>query len=296
MATNEELITLINDGISVKSNMYQLYNQNITLLNKWCKRYFSIFGKEDTLQECYIALHTAVKSFDVEKEYKFTTYLQKAVQTHFIRMLAINKGFKIGKNDKKLLVKYQSLKEKELKTNGNRLTDSKACCLLGCSDDDLKRIKQYFDLLHPVSMDAPINDDEENGSLGDIISSDTDIMENYEDKAMQSYYATELWDKVHSICTETEENVLLLRYKNNLTRKQVGNINGFSGERARQYEVKAFSKLKRNKDIKALAKEICNFSDISYKYGFSSWVNNRVSSVELALELLEKQIMQSNNN
>ena len=71
MLTNEQLIHEIKCGRNVKSNMYLLYSQNITLLKRWSKGYINSFGADDVLQECYIALHKAVQTFDFKKEYKY---------------------------------------------------------------------------------------------------------------------------------------------------------------------------------------------------------------------------------
>lgn len=288
MATNEELITRIQSGICVKSNMYQLYMQNITLLKIWSKKYISIIGADDVLQECYIALHSAAYGFDAEKEYKFTTYLQKVIARHFSRILSTNTGTKIGINDKKLLMEYKILNEKEQKTNGKPLSDNKACCLLGCSAEQLEHIKNYMELIHPISLDKPLNDNTDgNVFISDVLQSDTDIIQDYEDKAMKEY-ALKVWEHVHNICTEAEESVITQRYKDNLTLKQTGINNGFSLERARQYEQQTIRKLRQNKEMKRIAEELYNICDVSYRYGYSSWLNNRASAVELTLELLEK--------
>lgn len=80
MATNEELIRQIKSGIYLESNMYQLYIQNLTLLKSWSKKYIHIIGADEVLQECYIALHNAVKAFDAEKEYKLQPICRKSLQ------------------------------------------------------------------------------------------------------------------------------------------------------------------------------------------------------------------------
>lgn len=285
--TNEELIQLIKDGKSVKENTYLLYIPNLPLLKLWSKRYNETIGADDVLQECYIALHNAVKTFEIEKGYKFTTYLQSAVKTHLKRFVNRNIGVKLNSDDKILLMRYKALNEKEQQTAGCNINISKAASLLQRSEKDLQGILCYFDLLHCLSIDAPIkNDNDEKLALADVLKADINIILNYEDKAMINYSA-KVWDCVHNVCTKVEENVIKQRYKENLTLKQTGINNGFSLSRARQYEQQALRKLKHNKDIKHLADELYNICDISYRYGYSSWRNNRQSAVELSAELME---------
>lgn len=285
--TNEELIQLIKDGESVKENSYLLYIQNLPLLRLWSKRYNETIGADDVLQECYIALHNAVKTFEIEKGYKFTTYLQSAVKTHFSAILSRYSNTDINAKDKKLLMQYKALNEKEQQTAGRNINISKAASLLQCSEKDLQSILRYFDLLHCLSIDAPVNNDnDEKFALADVLKADINIILNYEDKAMINY-STKVWDCVHNVCTEAEENVIKQRYKENLTLKQTGINNGFSLSQARQYEQQALRKLKHNKDIKHLAEELYSICDISYRYGYSGWRNNRQSAVELSAELME---------
>lgn len=256
MATNEELISQIKSGIHLKSNMYQLYIQNLTLLKSWSKKYIHIIGADEVLQECYIALHNAVKAFDAEKEYKFTTYLQKVIARHFSKITSTNKGLKLGENDKRLLMQYKALNEKAQNTTGKSINDNTACCLLCCSIRQLEYIKQYTELQHPISLDKPINNNTDDTVLiSDILQSDTDIAQNYENNAVNEYLF-KIWHYVHKLCNETEEKVLIQRFKKQLTYKQIGFINGFSLEQARQYEYKALKKLRNNPEIQKLIREL----------------------------------------
>lgn len=256
MATNEELINQIKRGIALEENMYQLYIQNLPLLKSWSKKYIHIIGADETLQECYIALHSAVYGFDTEKEYKFTTYLQKVIARHFSKITSTSKGLKLGEKDKKLLMEYKALNEKAQNTKGKSINDDKACCLLCCSIKQLEHIKQYTELQHPVSLDKPINDNTDDTVLiSDILQSDTDIAQDYENNALNEYLFR-IWRYVHKLCNETEEKVLIQRFKQQLTYKQIGFINGFSLEQARQYEYKALKKLRNNPEIQKLTKEL----------------------------------------
>lgn len=177
--TNEEIIKEIAAGHNIQDNMYQLYSQNLTLLKKWSSKYILALGEDDVLQECYIALYNAVQGFDVDKGYKFTTFLQKAVKWHFSHILSCNNGVRIGINDRKLLVRYNALREKHYKEQGTQITIGQAADLLQCSAKDIERILQYKRLQQCSSLEAPVSLSDDMSIL-DILPSDIDISGDYE--------------------------------------------------------------------------------------------------------------------
>lgn len=250
MATNEEIIRDIKNGLDVKSNMYQLYKQNLTLIKRWSSKYIHQSDVDDVLQECYIAMHNAVQGFDTEKEYKFTTYLKKVIDRHFSRELGAITGIKLNAEDKKLLMQYKTLNEKHLQTTGEPINERQACCLLHCKAEQLNQITQYTKLNSPICIDAPINDSITGSRyIADSISADIDIEKDYEESAMKEY-SLKLWEFLHNICTDMEEIVIKQRFINEFTLKQVGINNNISYDQVRQYETQALQKLRTNQPLK----------------------------------------------
>ncbi len=288
MATNEEIIRDIKNGLEVKSNMYQLYKQNLTLMKRWSSKYIHQSDADDVLQECYIAMHNAVQGFDAEKEYKFISYLKKVIDRHFSRELGAITGIRMNAEDKKLLMQYRALNEKQLQTTGEPISDYQVCCLLHCKTEQLNRILQYTRLNNPICIDAPINDSETGSRyISDTISADINIEKDYEEIAMKEY-SLKLWEFLHNICTDTEEIVIKQRFKNNFTLKQIGINNNISPGRVRQCETQALQKLRTNQPLRKFANDIYCVSGLSYRYGFASWNYSGASAVERSYELLEK--------
>ena len=92
--TNEELAQAIQAGdASLLTPLWEQAEKLIRLLankfyNKWKSRCLSMCVTQDDLyQQGYFALLAAVKYFDVEKGYKFLTYLNKNCQTYFYEAL-----------------------------------------------------------------------------------------------------------------------------------------------------------------------------------------------------------------
>lgn len=80
--TNEELVELIKKTDS-KSAKTELWKQNKGIIYRLARQYYSSdkpYTLEDLVQQGYFALLQAVKSYDKEKGYKFTTYLNFSFQ------------------------------------------------------------------------------------------------------------------------------------------------------------------------------------------------------------------------
>lgn len=286
--SNEDLIKDIKAGKNVQDNMYQLYTQNLTLIKRWCNKYISTFGANDVLQECYIALHNAVQTFEIEKEYKFTTYLQIAIKTYLSKAFANGKGVKLGADDKRLLMEYNALNERSQQATGKPISDYNACCKLNCTKEQIERIRQFIRLNNCLSLDKPIGEDDDT-TLADTITlaSDDNIelaIENKENAA-----GKELWKLVNGLLNERSAAIITERYKAGKSQTEIAEILKLSHGRIGAIEHEALRKLRTNEQFKQFAKE--NYAyDLAYKNnGFTSWKYNGASSVELAVEKADQR-------
>ena len=278
--TNEELIQEIKSNQDVQSNMYLLYSQNMTLIKQWSSKYIRHCSSEDILQECYIALHQAVQSFALNKGYKFTTYLQKCIITHLSRQLGDYTGVKLSDDDKKLLMEYISLNNKQQQVTGESISNYTACCKLNCSEQQLNRIKQYISLNNSRSLDGPTG---EEMSMLEILSDNTNIEQEYEERETDEH-SGKLWNLVNNALDERSAKVIISRYKDGKTLIETGKEDNSSIENVRTIQNKSLKKLRINKDIKQFAND---YYGIALHYGYNSWKNNRCSAVEYAVELME---------
>lgn len=279
--TNEKIIKEIKDGNQIQENMYLLYVQNLPLLKRWSKAYSKLFEPEDLLQECYIALHKAVQGFDVDCEYKFTTYLEKAVIWHFNNATRTKSVVKLSIKDRHLLARYNELNRQEQNTTGSNISLSKACNLLQCSEKDIQRILQYISLSNCSSLDKPIDD----MSIMDVIPDDTDIEKDYEEQ--ENITNPKIWQCIDYVCTDREQDIIKQRYKQNHTLKQIAADYNISLTRVQQIEKSAFERLRCNADFLKLARQN-NYIDISYHYGYGSFKYNGASSVEYVADVRER--------
>lgn len=286
--TNEEIIKDIQDGIRVQENMYLLYSQNITLLKLWSKKYNAIIGEEDVLQECYIALHKAVQAFDLSMGYKFITYLQSAVKTHFIRVSDKCSNTNISLKDKRLLVQYIELNKSEQQAKGCNISINKAADLLLCSEKDIQRILQYVNLQNCASIDKPIsNNADDKLNVAEVIPSKANIEKDYEQQDSKEQLK-QVWGYIDNICTDREQDIIKQHYKNSVTLTQLAINYGISSQRAGQIEEQALKKIRNDEQFRQWAKSFDYCIDMTYHYGFNAWRNNGASAVEMATEVRER--------
>lgn len=287
--TNEEIIREIKKGNRVQENMYLLYTQNLTLLKLWNKKYIKLLGDEDVLQECYIALHKAVQGFDESKEYKFTSYLQKVVQTHLSRTSNRSTNSKLGINDKRLLAQYIELNKQHQQRTGNNIPLSQAANQLHCSQKDIERISQYLSIQYCTSIDNPICDGSgDDLNVIEVLPDKTDIEKDYEQWDNKEQLK-QVWCYIDEICTDRQYDIINQHYKSNKTLEQIALTYNISPQRVRQIEQQGFKMLKNDEIFKQWAKEYDYVCDIAYHYGFNSWKYSNTSSVEKAAELEERK-------
>lgn len=284
--TNEEIIKEIKDGNRVQENMYLLYVQNLPLLKRWSKAYSKVLEPEDLMQECYIALHNAVQGFDADCEYKFTTYLEKAVKWHFSNVTRTMSGVKLSIEDRQLLARYNKLNIQEQNATGSNISLQKACNLLQCSEKDIQRFLQYVSITNCSSLDKPIDD----MSIMDVIPDNTDIEKDYEKQ--ENITSLEIWKCVDDVCTDREQDVIKQRYKQNHTLKQIAADYNISFTRVQQIEKSGFNRLRCNADFLELARQN-DYIDISYRYGYGSFKYNGASSVEYVADVRSRMMSQS---
>lgn len=281
--TNEEIIKEIKDGNQMQENMYLLYSQNLPLLKRWSKAYSKVLESEDLMQECYIALHNAVLGFDVDCEYKFTTYLEKAVKWHFSNVTRTMSGVKVSIEDRQLLARYNKLNIQEQNATGSNISLQRVCNLLQCSEKDIQRVLQYVSITNCSSLDKPIDD----MSIMDIIPDDTDTEKDYEEQ--ENITSLEIWQCVDDVCTDREQDIIKQRYKQNHTLKQIAADYNISLTRVQQIEKSGFNRLRCNADFLELARQN-DYIDISYRYGYGSFKYNSASSVEYVADMRERML------
>lgn len=231
----------------------QFINSNLRLVLAIAKKYKGRgIPFEDLVQEGSIGLVKAFEQFDLDKGYKFSTFA-----TYWIKQV-IGKAF-INKSKMvrtpaylyEIIGKIKKLQGESLTANGVELTPKELAKKLNLTE---KQVKNALSVSEVVSLEKPVGK-EEDGTLGELIK--------YEDKGADEQYEEEfsnnqIANAVNEL-NEKEKMVIAYRFgldgKNEKTLEEIGEILGLTKTRIKQIETEALRKLRRNKQLIALAND-----------------------------------------
>lgn len=250
--TNEALCLAIKQGEiqyinDLWSGIYKLiYRRANSFYNKCsaaCIR--SGVTVDDLVQEGYFAMLYAIKAYDKNKEYMFTTYLNYPLQTRFVSLI----GYRTSRT-------------------------------------------QNEPLNRSASLDKPIGEAEDDGTLSDIVE-DKNAIEPF-NRVEDNEYLERLKEDITVVLdrlTEQERDTIIKRYFDNMSYKQIcdcTSINSLS------YVREILNKALRKMRNPATGRELKKYHDdiISHSYhhiGVSSFHSSWTSSTEHAALYLDER-------
>jgi RNA polymerase primary sigma factor len=237
-----ELQDFVDDGIAAREH---LIKANTRLVVSVAKRYM---GRGvpflDLIQEGNLGLMKAVEKFDYHRGFRFSTYATWWIRQTITRSIA-DQGrtirVPVHMVDRiRQLYKLTHEMEQEL---GRAPTNEELAEKLDVPISKVEWMLRVSWL--PLSLESPINDDEEDSELGQFVE------DQLTPTPIQSAYAKLLREKIEEVLDTLpprEARILRLRFGlengHNYTLEEVGEKFGLTRERIRQIESKALRRLR----------------------------------------------------
>jgi RNA polymerase primary sigma factor len=236
------LLTCVDDGIQAREH---LIKANTRLVVSVAKRYM---GRGvpflDLIQEGNLGLMKAVEKFDYHRGFRFSTYATWWIRQTITRSIA-DQGRTIRvpvHMVDRIRQLYKLTHEMEQKL-GRAPTTEELADQLGVPLSKVEWMMRVSWL--PLSLESPINDDEEDSELGQFVE------DQLTPTPIQSAYTKLLREKIEEVLETLpprEARILRLRFGlengHNYTLEEVGEKFGLTRERIRQIESKALRRLR----------------------------------------------------
>ena len=215
----------------------------------------------DLIEEGNIALFRAVKNFNPDLGYKFSTYAYNWVTQAITSSFPKYRTIRIPEHTNNFYHKALRLQnELEMKL-GREVNDQELARTLGVDEQKILEVRRaYSDISSLNFMIGDKNDSE----VTEFVSDNEALIE---DKITDSMLKTYLIENME-ILTDREKDIINLRYpldgSEPLILEDIAKIHNVSRERIRQIEYIALQKLKRRNKVRELAHDYLPDANIKY--------------------------------
>lgn len=244
--TNEELVNSIKEGIDITSCMEALYKQNKGIIHTIAKHYIKYSELDDLMQEGYLGLYDAVVHYDTLKTVKFITYATFWIRKSIQRYVENNcKIIRVSSEVHNLYNQYKKIICAYSREYNREPTDDELVALMNISCDRLNEIKRVmFSVDNVGSLEKGINNADDDISLVDTIDSMESVENTVIDKIINEDKRKTLWKIVEENIDSIEYDIIVKRYRKNMTFDELSINLGYNQAKVRRIENKALFKLK----------------------------------------------------
>lgn len=238
----QTLISMVEDGVLAREH---LIKANTRLVVSVAKRYV---GRGvpflDLIQEGNLGLMKAVEKFDYHRGFRFSTYATWWIRQTITRSIADQgRTIRVPVHMVDRIRQLYKLTHEMEQTLGRVPNSQELAEKLSLTSDKIEWMLQVSWL--PLSLESPINDDEEDSELGQFVE------DQLTPTPVESTYSKLLREKIEEVLDTLpprEARILRLRFGlengHNYTLEEVGEKFGLTRERIRQIESKALRRLR----------------------------------------------------
>lgn len=243
--TNEQLVFRIRNNENAAANMAQLYEQNRGIIATYAKKYQNHAEFDDLMQEGYIGLSNAVDAWEPERG-AFITCAGFWIKQGMLRYIEnCGSSIRVPVHARARIRKYLQIRQQYQQTIGRDPEEWELCRLLGVSRKVLEQIKEDLNCMDPKSLDKRIGEGEDT-TLQELVSDQKDHYEQTLEKVQQEQLKAVIWPMVDNLEGQ-QSRVIRMRFQDNLTLKETGEVLGVSLERVRVVQAKGLRKLSHPK-------------------------------------------------
>lgn len=241
---NEQLVQKIKAGEDVTGNMAKLWQQNRNFVYLIARKYAKTeTDMDDLMQEGYLGIHRAIEPYDLSAGVPFLSYASFWIRQGMQRYSQDNKHLHIPYNLQEKILRYHRFLNTYQMRFGKKPTDEQICCRMGISYETLDRLKTAAASSKSGSMDRKI-EGTDGVTFGDTIADPENHYENVLDNLEREELKSVLWTLVDDLPGKAPE-VLRMRYQQELTMKETGEVIGVSMEAVRQWQQKGLRELRK---------------------------------------------------
>lgn len=290
---NEYLVSRIRSGENEAENMLKLWQQNRGFIATVARKYTNLAEMEDLEQEGYIGLCEAVRHYEPGKGMKFISYaafwIRQAMRRYTDNCGAV---VRLPSNMVDWIRAYKRAAGQYKQAYGAWPSDAALCWLLDISHKKLQEIQQAARMGDIGSLDAPLETDDGDLTVMDMVSSGKDLEEDACRRLDREKLERAVWVAVDQL-PGNQPAVLRMIYLDGLNRRQAGEKLGVSLSRARDIELKAlrtFRNTRRGLELRAYYEEYLAAAPIHH-VGVRRFQETWTSEVEReAIEWAEREL------